>query len=265
VLDSDKTLASRFECKYLVEPETIPVIRGMVRQYMRPDRYAIHRRGHRYTISSLYYDSPTLDLFQSTCEGRRNRYKLRVRSYSDDPDTPLYFEIKKRSDQVVLKNRCAINRAAASRVLAGRELTENLPEDLVRFRWRMRQILAEPVVRVRYEREAYESRAHDPVRLTFDYDIQHAVTRSPDCSLGGANWHRTPIDGVVVEIKFTNTCPLWVSHLVDRLQLMRESIPKYVSSLKAALLRTQHTRSGPPLYRLDAIANSPPERNEVVT
>ena len=264
MLDPDRTLASRFECKYLVQPDTVPVIRRMARQYMQPDPYAVNRRGHRYTISSLYYDTPSLDLFQSTCEGRRNRYKLRVRSYSDEPHTPLYFEIKTRSDQVVLKNRCAVSRAAASSILAGDELTESLSEDLMRFRWRMRQISAEPVVRVRYEREAYESRAHDPVRLTFDYDIQHAVTRSPDCSLGGGSWHRTPIDGVVVEIKFTNTCPLWVSHLVDQLQLMRESIPKYVSSLKAALLRTRRTPGGVPLYRLDAIAASPPRGSEAV-
>jgi len=264
VLDHDRTLASRYECKYLVAPDTVPVIRGMVRQYMQPDRYALNRRGHRYTISSLYYDSPSLDLFLSTCEGRRNRYKLRVRSYSDDPDKPLFFEIKKRSDQVVLKNRCAVSRATASRVLAGRELTENLPEDLERFRLRMRQILAEPVLRVRYEREAYESRAHDPVRLTFDYDIQYAVTRSPDCSVGGESWHRTPIDGVVVEIKFTNTCPLWVSHLVDRLQLMHESIPKYVTSLEAALRRTRHSPSGAPLHRLDTIASPSPRRGELV-
>jgi len=247
-------MASRFECKYLVDQGTAATVRDMVRQYMRPDRYAADRRGHRYSISSLYLDSPGLDLFRATCEGQRNRYKLRVRTYSDEPSAKLFFEIKQRSNQVVLKSRCAVDRALASSVLTGDGSTDDLPESLARFRIRMLELSAQPVLRVRYLREAYESRTSEPVRLTFDHDIQYSVTRSPDCSLGGKCWCRTPLDGIVVEIKFTDTCPLWVSRLIDRLQMMRESIPKYVCSLDDALSGARCACGLAPLHRLDLLS-----------
>lgn len=255
MLTTDRTIASRFECKYLVDQGAAACIRDMARQFMRPDPYAVNRRGHRYSICSLYLDSPALDLFRATHEGQRNRYKLRVRTYSDQPGTKLYFEIKQRSDQVVLKSRCAVDRALASSILSGDGPTGALPEGLARFRIRMLELAAEPILRVRYLREAYESRSNEPVRLTFDHDIQYSVTRSPDCSLGGKCWCRTPLDGIVVEIKFTDTCPLWVSLLIDRLQMMRESIPKYVSSLDDALSGARSACALAPLHRLDLLSS----------
>jgi len=254
VPQQDRTLASRYECKYLVDPGAADVLRGIVQQFMRPDRFAANRRGHRYVISSLYFDSPGLDLFRGTREGRLSRYKLRVRTYSDDPATKLYFEIKKRWDQVVLKTRVPVDRDVAASVLEGGDPVGGAPPGLAEFRMRLRELSAEPVVKVRYDREAYEARTSEPVRVTFDHNIQYAVTRSPECSVGGGVWSRGPLEGVVVEIKFTNTCPSWVTQLIDRLQMMRESIPKYVSSLEDALGGSRAISSVAPLYELDRAA-----------
>lgn len=239
MLKPDRTLSSRYECKYLVRPETLPAIRAMVRPFVKPDRFAQGQPGYRYPLSSLYLDSPDLDLYQTTIEAHRNRYKLRVRSYSDDPSSKVYFEIKRRSDQVILKTRAATSRAIAQRLLEGRGL-EDVPASLRKFLLSMLEISAEPVLRVRYRREAYESLGRDPVRLTFDTQIEHAVTRTPNLSIGGDAWTSTPLGGVVVEIKFSDACPSWVPATIDRLELVRESIPKYVSSLSEALRRAAH-------------------------
>lgn len=246
----DRTLASRYECKYLIDSEAAQVLRGTIQKFMRPDRFAVDRPGYRYTISSLYFDSPTLDLFRGTCEGRLTRYKLRVRTYTDEPASKLFFEIKKRWNQVVLKTRVGVDRALATSILEHGNPVGDVPTSLAEFRMRMTELAAEPALKVRYDREAYEARTSEPVRVTFDHNIQYAVTRSPECSVDGGVWRDTPLDGVVVEIKFTNACPAWVTQIIDRLQMMRESIPKYVCSLEDALSKAHAGNSLTPLYAL---------------
>lgn len=246
----DRTLASRYECKYLIDSEAAQVLRGTIQKFMRPDRFAANRPGYRYTISSLYFDSPTLDLFRGTCEGRLTRYKLRVRTYTDDPASKLFFEIKKRWNQVVLKTRVGVDRALAASILEDGNPVGVVPTSLAEFRMRMNELAAEPVLKVRYDREAYEARTNEPVRVTFDHNIQYAVTRSPECSVDGGVWESAPLDGIVVEIKFTNACPTWVTQIIDRLQMMRESIPKYVCSLEEALSLAHAENSLTPLYAL---------------
>jgi VTC domain len=250
----DRTLTSRYECKYLVSPDALPGIRMLARPFMRPDRFALNFEGYRYSLSSLYLDSPGLELFQTTLDGHRNRYKLRVRTYNDAPDSRVFFEIKRRADQVVLKSRAGTSREVAKRILCGTPAGEPITPDLRKFCLSMREISAEPVLRVRYEREAYESIGGDPVRLTFDTRIQHLVTRTPDLAIHTNGWRDTPIEGVVVEIKFSESCPSWVSSMIDRLEMVRESIPKYVTSLEAALRQTRALPSMTRIQQLDSLA-----------
>jgi len=109
----DRTLSSRYECKYLIPPRFVPAIRQFITPFLRPDRYALGREGYRYTISSLYLDTPDLRLFHQTVKGEKNRFKLRIRTYSDAPNDPVFFEIKKRCDRVIRKRRAKVCRTEA--------------------------------------------------------------------------------------------------------------------------------------------------------
>jgi len=42
-----------------------------------------------------------------------------IRYYNDSPRTPVFFEIKRRMKDVILKQRCAIKRGGEEHVLAG--------------------------------------------------------------------------------------------------------------------------------------------------
>ena len=44
-------------------------------------------------------------------------------------------------------------------------------------------------------REAYESRSGEPVRITIDTDLMHAVTLDDDLSFASGRWVATPVDG----------------------------------------------------------------------
>ncbi len=240
MLPPDRTLQSRHECKYFLPEDRVPALRALIRPFMRPDRFASRSPGYRYTLSSLYLDSPDLDLLRSTEEGHKNRFKLRIRSYSDDSAQPVFVEIKRRIDGIVRKARSALERDHLASVLGGGEGNEGfgaLPPNAAEFVHLVRELGARPTMHVRYEREAYEAIGGAPVRVTLDRGLSRATARDWQPRLGGGDYRRTPLPGVILEVKFTDSSPPWVQDLVSRLELQRRSIPKYVLCLHAALAR----------------------------
>lgn len=239
--DSDITLRSRYECKYLISPMQIAGVREFIAPFMRPDRFATLREDHRYPICSLYLDSPDLMLYQQTVNGEKNRFKLRVRSYTDYEQAPVFFEVKRKINNIVQKRRSRVERAEA-RVLLERGVRttsrdrSTSTDDLGFFEGHRELTDARPVVRVRYLREAYESRGGDPVRITIDTDLRHAVTLGSAFGHHDGRWVSTPVDGVILELKFTEVFPTWVRDLVRTFGLRQQPVPKYVMSIDHMML-----------------------------
>lgn len=229
----DRTLSSRYELKYWLPPQLVPEVRRHLRPFTRLDPFSVNRPGSRYAISSLYLDTPTFDLYRTTIEGHRNRFKLRIRVYSDNPEDPVFFEVKKRADLVVRKSRARVPRDLANRFLAGEPIPSqgSAFDDFVHH---YNRVGALSMMRVRYEREAYESTGGDPVRVTFDTSVNYAVTTRPNLRINGVGWAETPTEGVILEVKFTDNCPSWVPSMIRALGIERASVPKYVLSLDRA-------------------------------
>ena len=95
----------RFENKYLVCEEVALRIREFVRAYLELDENGIGKPDSGYPVHSLYIDSDQLKLYWETINGNRNRYKLRLRYYDDDAETPVFFEIKRRVNNCIMKQR----------------------------------------------------------------------------------------------------------------------------------------------------------------
>jgi len=231
---TDETLLSRVECKYLVSREKLAGIREFIQPFVHPDRFA---RGHadgRYPVSSLYLDCPRLSLYQSTADGLKNRFKLRVRTYSDSPSDRAFFEVKKRMNGIVYKFREAVSRPEAIALLERETLDVPEGKDIRQFLSLRDLHGAEPVMRVKYMREAYVSRNADPVRITFDDDLHGAVTVDPELSHEDGDWLTVPMENTILELKFTNLYPSWVGKMVQEFQLDRISVPKYVMCIEEA-------------------------------
>ena len=231
---TDDTLLSRVECKYLVSKEKLAGIREFIQPFVFLDRYAKHHPDGRYPISSLYLDSPNLALYQSTAKGLKNRFKLRVRTYSDTPSDPVFFEVKKRMNGIVYKFREAVSREEAVDLLERNSLDTPPDTDLSKFITLRELHGAEPLMRVKYMREAYVSQNADPVRITFDDELEGAVTLDAEFSHEEGDWLSVPMDHTILEVKFTNLYPSWVSKLVQEFQLERTSVPKYVLCVEEA-------------------------------
>jgi hypothetical protein len=238
----DRTLFCRHEIKYRIYESQAAAVEQFIRPYLQLDRYSKLRRDRQYPIVSLYLDSDNLLLCRQTLTGHKNRFKLRIRSYTDEPGYPRFFEIKRRLNTIIIKNRARIRDEDVVTLLSGGSLP---PQDyrtdektLNQFQLYMNSICAKPLILIRYMRQAYEDTSHNRVRVTFDRELCYKVTREPRVLLNGkSGWQYNPISrggGVILEIKFTSRYPAWLSQMVACLNLCQDSFSKYATSVTDA-------------------------------
>ena len=246
-----KLQASRYELKYWVSERVAEAIRNFGRSYLEPDEH--YRPGTvGYPVHSLYMDTADLKLYYQTIQGLKNRFKLRIRFYDDEPKSPAFLEIKRRTTDVISKERAGITKSSVGRLLRGEwskasdlldenEKTVGALESFCKLR---DQIGAVGSHYVSYMREAYVSPNSDHVRVTFDRELMGGYYE-PGSKLQiprRQNTITTP--GVILELKFTDRYPGWMRDLVRVFNLERTSVPKYIECVEAAGLQPSHTAYG---------------------
>lgn len=235
----DKMQLQRWELKYVIPEETALAVREYVRPYLELDEYGAGRPNLSYTIHNLYLDSDDLAIYWGTINGDKNRYKLRLRFYEDNPKVPIFFEIKRRMNDAIMKQRGGVKRHAVEAVLGGQHPG---PDDLVsgdarqlvaiqRFVELMIRDQAAPTAHVTYEREAWISPVDNSVRVTMDRNVfisPEFTTRftaqmdEPSCVFGKL---------VILELKFTGRFPDWFKDLVRTFNLRQGSASKYADGI----------------------------------
>jgi hypothetical protein len=234
--------ASRFELKYVIDEALVRPLRQFASSYLVPDEHARADRNWEYDVHSLYLDSPSLVLCRSTMQGLKNRFKLRIRFYDHQPENPVFFEIKRRVSDVILKQRARVHRRAANRLLSGdwpqgSDMATGSDQDfgaLQRF-CSLRDLLrAEGKVFVSYIREAYVTASDNSVRVTFDRAIRATPFRGGiELPLSEEPLYPA-IGGIVLELKFTDRFPNWMRQMAETFDLERCSMAKYVACVQEA-------------------------------
>ena len=235
----DKMQLQRWELKYVIPEGTALGVREFVRPFLDLDEYGVGRANLSYTIHNLYLDSDDLKIYWGTINGDKNRYKLRIRFYEDNAKAPIYFEIKRRMNDAILKQRGGVKRHAVAAVLAGHlpapdELVSNDARQLVaiqRFVQLMMNDRAAPTAHVYYEREAWISPTDNSVRITMDRNVQIApeFTLRFSSEMDGPIHVFTPL--VILELKFTGRFPSWFNTLVKAFNLRLSSASKYADGI----------------------------------
>jgi hypothetical protein len=234
----DGMLACRYEMKYLVTEMEAAAITRYIRPFLEYDKYSKLQRGGMYPIVSLYLDSPDLQLCRESQVGVKNRFKLRIRSYTDEPEYPRFFEIKRRINRVIMKSRARVMNRDVATLLRGKLLPpQGYTTDeaaLSQFQLYVASVHAGPVILIRYLRQAFESTSENRVRVTFDRELFYKVTHEPCVCLSGSGWqHNILTTGyAILEIKFTGCYPEWLSRLVRNFNLEARSISKFATSLE---------------------------------
>lgn len=229
----------RSELKYIVPESQAARVRTFVRSRLELDAFGAQQPDLSYPVHSLYLDSPEMALHQSTINGERNRYKLRIRFYENRPEAPVYFEIKRRRDEAIFKERTPVPREAVEAVVSGRIPPRELlalanpahERALFNFCRHVNELRARPVAHVAYQREAWLSRGHNRLRVTFDRNVRSSLEPNTRLDPELVNPVSTFGKGVVLELKFTGEFPAWMREMVQACGLRQCSAAKYVDGI----------------------------------
>lgn len=232
--------SQRFELKYLINEETALKVRDFVRCYINFDEFSVGKPNYSYPVHSVYLDSDDLKMYWDTINGLKNRFKLRLRYYDVNPKSPVFFEIKRRMNNCIMKQRGGVRQEYVPYLLSGHlpreeHLLSKAPKQmnaLHRFCELMNQVHAKPKVHIAYMREAYVS-SDDKHRVTIDRDVfgEENLTNSVKTEM------KNPVRAfdpglVILELKFTNKFPNWFRDLVRMAGVMQCGAAKYVESIQ---------------------------------
>lgn len=232
----DKLQSARYEFKYLVSEPKARQVRELVLHHLEPDDFTWGNEGLGYPVHSLYLDSHDFKTCVATQHGEKNRFKLRLRFY-DDPKGPIFFEIKRRVDLVILKQRAEVARRHVAALLEGAAADRSFLLDpdndrqfkaLYNFCELRDRLHARPAAYTSYMREGYEKQGTNAVRVTFDRRLRAGTYRGVLGVDDVEEWSLLEMGGVVLELKFTDRFPEWMLTLVQMFNLTRRGFAKYV-------------------------------------
>jgi len=229
----------RFELKYLISEGTALRVREFVQCHLDFDEYSVGKPNYSYPVHSLYLDSDDLKTYWDTINGDKNRFKLRLRFYSTNAEAPVFFEIKRRVNNCIMKQRGGVRQGCINWLLTGHLpevdhlVSKNNPNHLValqRFSELAMRLQAKPKIHIAYEREAYVSE-DDTVRVTLDRGVKAEPNLDTTIKTEMEKPFRSFTSHVILELKFTNRFPTWFGDLVRTFNVMQCGAAKYVESI----------------------------------
>ncbi|MBT5939764.1 MAG: polyphosphate polymerase domain-containing protein [Rhodospirillaceae bacterium] len=227
-------LISRFEIKYQLNYLQRKAFFDRISGILTPD---IHNREvNGYGNYSIYYDSPGQRYSNEKEEGLALRTKPRLRIYkrlSDLEPVAYFFELKHRIDSRVAKERVAIGMEDAKILLDPTYLDEKNIEVqspvLSKFYYLARRFDLRPVLCVFYHRQAFTSEHFPGLRITFDSFVSGCARTVLDNKPNNF----TPIlphNNSIVEVKYNDRVPNWISQVVNCLEMQQVSVSKYATA-----------------------------------
>lgn len=221
-MNGNQEVFRRIEKKYIVDEPTYEKLIKKLDGHFVKDRY------YKSTICNIYYDTPSHQLVRNSIEKPVYKEKLRVRSYGVPNDEDMVFvELKKKYKGVVYKRRIEMTLAQTRDFFAGKEVPHDNPqiENELKYFLKFYEGIA-PAMYLSYDRLAYCGTEDPSLRLTFD---THILYREEQKELDKGIWGKEllPAGMRVMEIKIPNAMPLWLSDILDELEIYPASFSKY--------------------------------------
>ena len=219
-------LPARHELKYFIHPAEVEALRARLRPVLKMDSHC--RGGKPYVIRSLYFDDIDDSAYFDKQSGVMNRDKYRIRIYRYS-DQEIFLERKRKLGDLIQKSSVQITRRLCEQIISGdpRGLYRANNPLLKDVYAQMRTRLMRPSVIVDYEREAYLHPAQN-VRITFDLKLRSGLSSvdlfNPKLATVCPHDENTEI----LEIKFDNYLPDYISGLMAGTRAERSAISKYI-------------------------------------
>ncbi len=225
-----QSIFKRYEMKYLITKEQKNELLKELREYIQLDKYG------KTKINSIYFDTPDYRLIRRSIEKPEYKEKLRIRSYGvTKQNSPVFIELKKKSEKVVYKRRIGTTEKEAIMYLCKNIdcIEDGQIKKEISYVKNYYQNL-QPMVLVSYEREAYYGTEDKDFRVTFD---DHILWREEEVSLCKGSWGNKILknDEIVMEIKTATALPLWFSQFLSKNHIYKQSFSKYGTAYKTIM------------------------------
>ena len=229
-----------FDFYSILDVETYERVKRSLGHFLVPDT-KVKGLPHRfYEVISLYYDSPRFFYYWEKIDGASKRKKIRLRTYrhnGNEFSKDIFFEIKRKRDAVILKDRFLLQSGDHLQALAavddGRYATHDPHSRRVHeeYLFEKKARVLEPKLLVAYSREPYTGKYNKNVRITFDYGVRAKRTKNLFDLDGGF----TSVSGtkVIMEVKFKGALPFYIERVLKEHNLSRVPFSKYCLGIEA--------------------------------
>lgn len=228
----------RLEYKFRVRKENLNEFREALRPFVFVDEYAEREIAKEYTCRSIYYDTLKFDDYHDKLAGVKQRKKLRIRGYNQaDENSVVFLEIKRKNENHISKNRAPLLYSNLNNLLADQDFEKyllkkrnflDMQKDASNFFYFYKLKNYSPVVLVTYDREAYYSKHDSTLRITFDKNLRSFHLPETSNIYEDERLKPAMLKDFILEIKFFSGFPLWLQRILQRFELKREAISKYV-------------------------------------
>lgn len=215
----------RKENKFLVTDADLEILRNRICHLIKKDAHQTSPDG--YLITSLYFDDIYDSCWNENIQGYDYRHKFRLRLYDHNTDL-IHLERKSKVHGLTAKIAASVSKEECMAMMQGNHLRINTSDDITKKNLfaQMKAKGMRPKCIVQYNREAFVYPVGN-VRITFDKNISgttkiHSFLDNRILAL--------PLleEGIhVLEVKYDNLLPQFISEALEIGRLQRCSISKY--------------------------------------
>ncbi|MBQ4600250.1 MAG: polyphosphate polymerase domain-containing protein [Oscillospiraceae bacterium] len=218
----------RHEYKFLISQASAQLLKSRLPGFMRRDPHA--GPTGQYTIRSLYFDDQDFSAYTDKMSGVRDRVKYRIRYYNYD-DRVIKLEKKEKHENLTRKIAQTVTRADA--LALEQCLRSGCPDHPKGLTEELRVQIScgmRPRVLVDYDRTPFVCNAGN-TRITLDENIR---THPYNGELFASPHAMIPVledNQVVLEVKFDDFLPGYLSEVLEDIPKVNLAISKYVLCL----------------------------------
>lgn len=220
----------------------LSALRAAIEPMLHLDKHGIGYEKTGYTVRSIYLDTHRLMYYNEKLDGIKERKKIRIRGYNQlAAASKVFLEIKRKTGAKIDKERTPMPFNQILATFQSRDPVEHLAlmaddQDIrasaTHFFYYVKQHQLKPVNTVVYEREAFEGKRDPTLRITFDRNLRSNIFPHFDQLFEEQALNEVIPDHFILEIKYNNNFPYWMTPVLARFGLQKQALSKYVMCLE---------------------------------
>ncbi len=205
-------------------------VESEIMHFMQYDNFVKNKKDKSYFVRSLYFENKENENFYEKIDGLKFRKKYRIRSYSKSFNKNIFLEQKAKDNDRVFKKRISLKKNIFDKIIKNQINDVNFKssneinfyED---FTFKVLKKKEYPKIIIDYDRKPLISDYDSFFRISIDYNLVARninMDKKIDCL----------VDHKIMEVKFFRRIPLWFHRIIQKYNLRRVSVSKFVVGMK---------------------------------